>query len=94
MSHLESRDVKSARKDHYCDACGTRAIKKGDSYYRYTGVSYSHLYHYRECECCSAFYKAYPDDCKELAAECMTYTTHELYAEFAADFAINKLLTE
>lgn len=95
MSELESRYIKSARKDHYCDACGTPSIRKGDSYFRYTGVSYKHIFHYRECQCCSAFYRAYPEDCLELRNEGgLYYTAHELYAEFAAEFAINKMLAE
>lgn len=91
-SYLESRDIKSARKEHECDQCYTK-IEIGESYSRYTWV-YDRIGHTKTCECCIAFAKAFPKLAEQTNRDGDVYVSYKNYPEFAANFAINKLLTE
>jgi hypothetical protein len=91
---LKTRDISKTRVKHICSGCG-RCIQAGESCNEQCVIYDYRKYSVYECDVCIAFGKHIgAHEYNEYVTDEMTLADHPEYLEFAASFAITKMLTE
>jgi len=85
-----TKRVKSSRKTHVCNFCYC-IIPIGEKYRRFSTVWEGEWSHSKQCDCCHE-YEITNQDEYDYWEEVGAYTDFDDYAEFAAEYHIEKML--